>query len=100
MHVDVIAPPENVVRLRQELAQHFGADAFLKCESMAALIREDMRQIRMEEAHGRPRVAGGSGLRRADFAAGAAGLALAGAALAALARAALFSGELYSLRRS
>ena len=39
-------------------------------------------------------------LRRADFAAGAAGSALAGAALAALARAALFSGELYSLRRS
>jgi hypothetical protein len=56
MHVDVIAPPENVVRLRQELAQHFGADVFLKCESVAALVRENMHQIRMEEAHGRVRV--------------------------------------------
>jgi hypothetical protein len=48
-----------VVCLRQELAEHFGADVFLKCESMAALIRENMRQIRMEEAHGRSRVPSG-----------------------------------------
>jgi hypothetical protein len=59
MHVYVSAPPENVVRLRQELAEHFGADVFLRCESMAALIRENIRQIRMEEAHGRSRVPGG-----------------------------------------
>ena len=56
MHADIIAPPENVVRLRQELAEHFHADVFLKCESMAALVRENMHQIRMEESHGRSRV--------------------------------------------
>jgi len=56
MHVDVIAPPDNVVRLRQDLAAHFGADVFLSCESMAALVRENLHQIRMEEAHARVRV--------------------------------------------
>jgi hypothetical protein len=59
MNVDVIAPPENVVRLREELARHFDADVFLKCESMAALVRENMRQIRLEDAHGRGRVPAG-----------------------------------------
>ena len=59
MTVDPIAPSENVIRLRQELAQHFGSDVFLKCESMAALIRENMRQIRMEDSHGRSRVPAG-----------------------------------------
>jgi hypothetical protein len=49
MHGDVIAPPEHVVTLRQGLAEHFDADVFLKCESMAALVRENMRQIRMED---------------------------------------------------
>jgi hypothetical protein len=50
MNVDVIAPGDNVIRLRQDLAEHFDADVFLKCESMAALVRENMHQIRMEEA--------------------------------------------------
>jgi hypothetical protein len=56
MDADVVAPPENVLRLRQDLAAHFDADVFLKCESMAALVRENMNQIRMEEAHRRVRV--------------------------------------------
>ncbi len=59
MHVDLIAPPENVVRLRQDLAEHFEAEVVLKCESMAALVRENLRQIRMEEWHGRQRVPAG-----------------------------------------
>ena len=56
MHGDVIAPPEHVIHLRQGLAEHFGADVFLKCESMAALVRENMRQIRLEDTTGRVRV--------------------------------------------
>ena len=56
MNVDLIAPPENVVRLRQDLAEHFDADVFLRCESMAALVRQNIRQIRREEAHGRTRL--------------------------------------------
>ena len=56
MHGDVIAPPEHVIHLRQGLAEHFDADVFLKCESMAALVRENMRQIRLEDTTGRVRV--------------------------------------------
>ncbi len=59
MHGDVIAPPEHVIRLRQGLAEHFGADVFLKCESMAALVRENIRQIRLEDTTGRVRVSTG-----------------------------------------
>src|SRR4029079_6168043 len=49
MHGDVIAPPEHVIHLRQGLAEHFDADVFLKCESMAALVGENMPQIRVAE---------------------------------------------------
>ena len=52
MAVDEIAPDANVIALRQDLAAHFDADAFLKCESMAALIRENLRQIQMEDVRG------------------------------------------------
>jgi hypothetical protein len=51
MHEDVIAPESNVITLRQGLAEHFGADSYLKCESMAALVRENLRQIRIEDSH-------------------------------------------------
>jgi hypothetical protein len=50
---DEIAPEENVIMLRQGLAEHFDADVFLKCESMAALVRENMRQVRIEDTQGR-----------------------------------------------
>jgi hypothetical protein len=46
MATDAIAPEENVIRLRQDLADHFAAESFLKCESMGALVRENLRQIR------------------------------------------------------
>jgi hypothetical protein len=50
---DVIAPQENVMRLRRGLAEHFESDVYLKCESMAALVRENLRQIRIADAQGR-----------------------------------------------
>jgi hypothetical protein len=46
---DTIAPDENVVALRQGLAAHFDADDFLACESMASLVRENLRQIGRDE---------------------------------------------------
>ena len=50
---DTIAPQQNVMTLRRGLAEHFQADVFLKCESMAALVRENLRQIRLADAQGR-----------------------------------------------
>jgi hypothetical protein len=50
---DVIAPEENVLMLREGLAEHFETKVFLECDSMAALVRENLRQIRIEDAHGR-----------------------------------------------
>jgi hypothetical protein len=61
MHGDVIAPEANVVALRRGLAEHFDADVFLKCESMAALIRANMRQIGLEDAKGRVLLTTGNG---------------------------------------
>ena len=49
MSRDAIAPEENVLTLRQGLAEHFDADEFLACESMGALLRENLRQARMED---------------------------------------------------
>jgi hypothetical protein len=46
MEGDEIAPHENVVQLREDLAQHFERDAFLRCDSMGALLRENLRQAR------------------------------------------------------
>jgi hypothetical protein len=43
---DTIAPYENVVSLREDLAQHFDSPMFLQCESMGALLRENLRQAR------------------------------------------------------
>jgi len=52
MAVDPIAPDENVRALRKSLAEHFESEAFSKCESMAALVRENLRQIRRAEKTG------------------------------------------------
>jgi hypothetical protein len=49
---DPIAPEEHVLTLRHELAQHFGSEAFLRCESMGALVRENIRQVRAEDRRG------------------------------------------------
>jgi hypothetical protein len=37
----------------QGLVEHFGAESYLACESMSALIRENIRQIGLEETQGR-----------------------------------------------
>lgn len=43
---DPIAPPEKVHELRTSLAEHFQRNSYLKCESMGALVRENLESIR------------------------------------------------------
>ncbi len=43
---DPIAPLEKVESLRAQLAQHYGRDDYLRCETMGALIRENLESIR------------------------------------------------------
>lgn len=52
MERDSIAPAEKVRQLRESLAEHYGRDDYLRCESMGALIRENLESIRRET--GRP----------------------------------------------
>lgn len=47
MSDDRIAPRENVVQLRTSLAEHYGRSAYLKCESMGDLVRENLESIRL-----------------------------------------------------
>ncbi len=49
MEVDPIAPEENVISLREGLAEHFQSDRFLRCNSMGALVRENLERLR--QAH-------------------------------------------------
>ena len=49
---DPIAPEQNVLSLRQELAEHFQEDS-LTCESMGALVRENLRQVRLDDEQAR-----------------------------------------------
>jgi hypothetical protein len=46
MVLDPIAPIEHVHELRQGLAEHFSSDRFLRCESMGALVRENLNLVR------------------------------------------------------
>jgi hypothetical protein len=46
MERDPIAPPENVVSLREGLADHFKNDRYLRCESMGALVRANLETLR------------------------------------------------------
>jgi hypothetical protein len=46
MEGDPISPPENVRQLRESLAEHYGRDAYLRCESMGALVRQNLESIR------------------------------------------------------
>jgi hypothetical protein len=46
MSGDSISPPEKIHELRAGLADHYGRDAYLRCESMGALIRENLESIR------------------------------------------------------
>jgi hypothetical protein len=47
MSGDVLAPIEHVVELREGLAAHYGRTAYLRCETMGGLIRENMESIRL-----------------------------------------------------
>src|SRR5471030_2384924 len=47
MTADPIAPPEKVVQLREALAEHYQRDAYLRCESMGALVVENLASIRL-----------------------------------------------------
>jgi hypothetical protein len=46
MEQDAIAPPENVVSLREGLAAHFHSDSFRRCPTMGALVSENLRVVR------------------------------------------------------
>ncbi|HEY1792076.1 MAG TPA: hypothetical protein VGG34_04100 [Opitutaceae bacterium] len=46
MESDPISPPEKVRSLREALAEHYGRPQYLKCESMGALVRENLESIR------------------------------------------------------
>ncbi len=43
---DPIAPPEKVIMLREALAEHYGRNDYLRCDTMGALIRENLESIR------------------------------------------------------
>ena len=46
MERDPISPPEKVHQLRESLAENYGRPEYLKCESMGALVRENLESIR------------------------------------------------------
>ena len=46
MVIDPIAPEEHVRMLREGLAQHFGSERYLRCDSMGALVRENLNLVR------------------------------------------------------
>jgi hypothetical protein len=52
MERDPIAPPENVRSLREGLAEHFKSDRYLRCESMGALVRENLAMLRQHHQEG------------------------------------------------
>jgi hypothetical protein len=55
MERDPISPPEKVQMLRESLAEHYGRPEYRLCESMGALVRENLESIR--RCVGRPAVA-------------------------------------------
>ena len=52
MSLDPLAPPENVRQLRESLAEHYKRREYLACESMGALVRENLQSIRLLVAAG------------------------------------------------
>jgi len=47
MSADTISTTENIHELRAALAEHYGRDAYLHCESMGALVKENLESIRL-----------------------------------------------------
>ncbi len=56
MERDTISTPERVQSLREALAEHYGRREYLRCESMGALVRENLESIRRHV--GRPAMSG------------------------------------------
>jgi hypothetical protein len=50
MALDSIAPPEHRAELKQALADHFKRDAYLRCNTMGELVRENLESIRISAA--------------------------------------------------
>jgi hypothetical protein len=48
MATDTIAPPDKIVSLREGLADHYQRNDYLRCESMGALIRQNLESIRRD----------------------------------------------------
>ena len=46
MALDSISTPENVIQLRESLAEHYERPEYLRCDSMGELIRENLESIR------------------------------------------------------
>lgn len=47
---DAIAPESNVHTLREGLADHFKSKAYLRCDTMGALVRENLKILRQQVA--------------------------------------------------
>jgi hypothetical protein len=47
MSADTISPGENIHELRATLAEFYGRDAYLRCESMGELVKENLESIRL-----------------------------------------------------
>ena len=47
MSDDELASAANVVELREALAHHYQRNAYLNCDSMGALVRENLESIRL-----------------------------------------------------
>jgi hypothetical protein len=56
MEGDTISTQEKVHMLRESLAEHYGRNEYLRCESMGALVRENLESIRRHV--GRPALTG------------------------------------------
>ena len=52
MERDPIAPVENVHTLREGLAEHFKSTRYLRCETMGALVRENLELLRHNISQG------------------------------------------------
>jgi len=48
MAIDTLSPPEKIHFLRESLAEHYQRADYLRCESMGALIRQNLESIRRD----------------------------------------------------
>src|SRR5262249_4297056 len=49
MEHDEIAPEENVRSLREGLADHFKSQRYLQCQTMGAIVRENLEMLRQHQ---------------------------------------------------